>query len=125
MLVVTGCGKHVAVGGKVVFSDDGSPVPCGRVCFSTDDFQAFGDIKEDGTYVVGTLSTKDGLPPGSYKISITGALRATETLESGDVLTEPLVDAKYSGPSTSGLTANVSKGTTKFDFQLDRYGKKK
>jgi len=121
LLSLIGCGGNVNLGGKVTFSDDGSPLTCGRVCFSTENFQAFGDIKPDGTYVVGTLSSNDGIPPGTYKVYISGAVRATETLEGGDVLTEPLIDKKFTSPSTSDLTLTVPSAERRYDIQVERF----
>jgi hypothetical protein len=65
-----GCGKQLGLSGKVVFSDDGSPVTFGTVCFATSSFQAKGEIKPDGTFTMDSYDAADGLPPGNYKVCI-------------------------------------------------------
>ena len=132
LLSLTGCSGNVQLSGKVTFSDDGSPLTCGRVCFLADDLQAFGDLKADGTFVVGTSSPNDGLPLGSYKVFITGAVRTVEsvertqklgdeTLKIVDEVTESLIDKKFTSPSTSGLTLEVTPSTRHYPIRVERY----
>ena len=127
LLVLVGCGNKVKLQGKVTFSDDGNPVPCGFVCFETDTYSARGDIQPDGTFDVGSLGPKDGLPPGKYRVSISGAERVIgETPGSmGRTIKryESLIDTKYENGNTSGLTIDVDASTKKFEFQVDRYQK--
>jgi len=123
-----GCSNKVSLGGKVTFSDDGSPVPTGNVQFETDKFFAQGEIKSDGTYVVGTDKLTDGIPKGTYRVVVFA--EETTTVETpaqrqGDLPTsttrrKPLIDSKYNSGSTSGLTFTVDGKTKKFDFQVDR-----
>ena len=121
MLVLTGCGDKVKLKGKVVFSDDGSPVPIGVVCFETDTYSARGILAEDGTFDVGSLADKDGLPPGTYRVSITGAQKVIGQDARGANIYEPLVAAKFTSGSTSGLTIDVTAATKKFEFEVDRH----
>jgi len=118
-----GCSGQPGLKGKIVFSDDKTPVTHGMVNFVSDKGIARGTIQENGTYVVGSAKTNDGLPVGTYKIYFTD----TEHYEppapgSGAGLPKitPLIDKKYSSAETSGLTVEVKRSMT-YDIELDRY----
>ena len=70
ILAFVGCSQNVKLGGKVTFPD-GEPLTSGMIIFSNDDFLARAEIRSDGTYDVGSLAQKDGLPPGTYRVYIT------------------------------------------------------
>jgi len=74
VLTTIGCSDKVIIRGKVTFSDDQSPLTVGQVVFQTDTLQARGTLKPDGTYILGTLSEKDGIPKGTYNVTITNAM---------------------------------------------------
>ena len=114
-VVCIGCSDHVGLSGKVVFSDDGSPVPRGTVMFATPTFQAKGDINPDGTFTMGSYSATDGLPPGTYTVAIIGANTST-----GDDGTYYLLDPKWTSPSTSEYTVEVQKTTRNLVIEVDR-----
>ena len=78
ILTAIGCSDKVPMRGKVTFSDDQSPLPVGQVSFQSDTVLARGYLKPDGTYVLGTNTEKDGLPKGTYRVSVDYAL-ATES----------------------------------------------
>ena len=83
LLFLSGCGNQQKLGGQVVFSD-GEPLKTGTIFFSKSDFLARAHIKQDGSYDVGSFGAKDGLPPGTYKVFITGALEAVEIQPKSD-----------------------------------------
>ena len=120
-------------GRKVTYSDDGSPVVQGGVVFRTPTFIAQGAIKEDGTYSVGTDKANDGLPPGTYQVTVIGTAETVfgpprDPNSSSDlpsVTMTPKVDPKFEDPATSGLTATVGGSTRKYDIQVDRFVDKK
>jgi hypothetical protein len=125
LVFIFGCGSgKVPLGGTVTFSDDGSPVPLGSVSFSTPTFSASGTISVDGTYVIGTDTLSDGIPKGTYEVSV----YADETIEipprtpdgTPDYKSTSLIDPKYNHGSTSGLTFTVDGKNKKFDIQVDR-----
>ena len=129
--VLSGCSDKSSLGGKVTFSDDGTPVTKGIITFTSDKLQSQGMIKPDGTYVVGTLKMDDGIPPGTYRVTVGGAddvvFAERPDGGGGTVRTEirtPLIDAKYQSPDTSGLSLTVDGKTGKFDIKLDRAAKK-
>ena len=76
LLIVSGCGDKVAMHGKVTFSDDQSPLTVGQVSFQSDTILARGYLKPDGTYILGTDTQKDGLPKGTYRVSVDYAVEA-------------------------------------------------
>jgi hypothetical protein len=73
VMLLTGCGNNIKLSGRVVFPD-GEPLTTGTIYFAKPDFQARANIRPDGYYNVGSLSEKDGLPPGIYKVYILGAI---------------------------------------------------
>lgn len=114
-----GCGKgHVGLGGRVTYSDTGEPLERGTVSFATSTFLARGEVTQNGHYRVGTFTDKDGLPKGTYRVFITGAVRVEGSTESPIV--HALIDKKYSSPETSGLTLEIDRTNKQFDIQVDR-----
>ena len=73
LVLCVGCGKNVPLKGKVL-DKDGNPITVGMVNFVSEQGLSRAKIRSDGSYVVGTLKETDGLPPGKYKVYITGAV---------------------------------------------------
>ena len=113
-LVFCGCGgSNIKFSGKVTFPD-GEPLTVGLVCFSTSTFMASGELQSDGTYSLGSLAEKDGIPPGKYKVYVQGA--AVET----DGRMTSLIDSKFTEAASTPLEYEVSKGTPpQFDFVVE------
>ncbi|MDR1962501.1 MAG: carboxypeptidase-like regulatory domain-containing protein [Planctomycetaceae bacterium] len=84
LLTLTGCSDKIKLSGKVTYPD-GEPLKTGTIMFSKPDFLARAHIKADGSYDVGSLSAKDGLPPGKYKVFITGAIESVSVTEKPSV----------------------------------------
>ena len=126
VIFLAGCSNgNVSLKGKVTFSDDDNPLSVGTVCFESDSTLARGDLNPDGTFVVGTLRTHDGLPPGNYRVYITGAIKPMNMNSSGKTggtasMFEPLVDQKFLRASTSGLSIDVTSSTKVYNFSVDR-----
>ena len=131
---ILGCSTNVPFGGRVTFSDDGSPLTEGIVCFETNTFLARGQLDKNGCYDLGTYGAKDGIPKGEYRVYITAAMKsvgADAVLSPGQEgynpayaalpPSAPLLDKKYDTGQTSGLTATIDGTTKTFDFQVDRY----
>ena len=130
VVCIIGCSKNCKVTGKVTF-DDGSPLTKGTVCFESTKEQCKGEIDSSGSYTMGYLGTSDGVPPGDYKVFIVGAVDDTgETITSRNrrvdsrwtreqPVVQPLINAKYTLSSTSGLTCTVN-GSTKYDIKVSK-----
>jgi hypothetical protein len=120
----TACGSGLcSLRGKVTFSDDGTPLSCGTVLFENESTRSKGKVNTDGTYIVGTLSNTDGIPPGTYKVSVIETYKPVENAGSGNMdvpQSESLIDAKYADASTSGLIITVDSKTKVFDIHVDR-----
>jgi len=122
VLMTVGCSdSKVQLSGKVTFSDDGTPLEAGTICFTTETYAARGVLAQDGTYTASSVNPKDGLPPGKYRVYISGAHRVIERGPGEMPLYIPLIDTKYEDSETSGLELEVSAKTKTFDIQVDRY----
>jgi hypothetical protein len=123
VLTFTACGSGLcSLRRKVTFSDDGTPIPCGIVMFDNEQTRSKGKINSDGTYIVGTLSDADGIPAGTYKVSVTGTYKPAENINSNNMdvsQSESLIDAKYANASTSGLTVTVDSKNKIFDISVE------
>jgi len=114
-LVVAGCGGQgfVPAGGKVTF-DDGTPVGGGGIAFQTSTFMADGQINADGTFTLSSLGPGDGLPPGTYKVTVGW------TENDANERTIYRVDPIFGDPDTTTLTAEVIKGKNQFEFVVTK-----
>ena len=97
---------------------DGNPVTFGVVIFTTETFQSSGEIKEDGSYRMGSVGTKDGVPPGEYKVYVGGATKPDPTDPIG-MRRLRLVQDKYYDPEDSGLTITVPAPGNRYDIVLE------
>jgi hypothetical protein len=120
-LLSVGCSGKSKVTGKVTFSD-GTPLTTGEVRFETTSFLASGKIQSDGSYRLGSVSESDGVPKGSYRVSIYALdfSHITPEMNIADAPPgKPLVAEKFRSGETSGLTCEVN-GTTKFDITVEK-----
>ena len=123
LVLMSGCGSgNQSLSGKVTFTDDDSPVPMGIVQFNSATSFSQGEIKSDGTYIVGTNALTDGIPPGTYTVTV----HATEYTEirgadgSFSSQSKPLIHSKYNNADTSGLTFTADGKMRTFNIQVDR-----
>ncbi|MDR3199609.1 MAG: hypothetical protein LBU34_17205 [Planctomycetaceae bacterium] len=121
LVLIIGCSGKTQVSGKVTF-DDGSPLTTGEVRFESAGFLASGKIQSDGTYRLGSVTKSDGVPKGSYKVSIF-AMDESGILPGmlpGDApVPQSLVAQKYRSGETSGLVCEVNDSTT-FDVTVEK-----
>lgn len=125
---IVGCGKgYVPMGGTVTFSDDGTPLTKGTVCFEQGPHYARGTIDEQGRYTLGFDKPGSGLPKGTYNVYVTDVMVEDGVIESSSSMgtsTRPkyrnLVDPKYNSAVTSGLTVVVDGSSKTFDFTVGR-----
>ena len=121
LLLLAGCSGNVGLKGKVVFSDDQSPVPTGTVFFEKGGYLARAVIQPNGTFTVGSVKSKDGLPPGTYGVYITSAHQVVGKCELGIDIYGTLIDEKYTKSSTSDISIDVTASTKYVEFIVDRY----
>ena len=130
LLVLTGCGSgNYAVSGKVVFSDDGSPVSTGTVAFEAGSHLFRGLIQPDGTFVMGTQRANDGVPSGKYRVyvlaeKVTSTPTGDKTSEGEEevlIEVEQLVDEKFTKSSTSGIEIDITGPKKDLEIKVDRY----
>ena len=122
-LFAAGCNSGTGVKGKVTF-DDGTPLTVGTVLFETETEQMIGAIQKDGTYWMSPDGKKVGIPNGTYRVAISGAVEPTGEFDpdrGGRQIMRPLIDEKFITPSTSGLTCEVN-GARTFDITVTRPG---
>jgi hypothetical protein len=121
LLACAGCSssKGYPVTGKVVVN--GQPAGGAIVVLTpvanpgTMDKKPSGMAKDDGTFVLNTLTESDGVAPGEYLVSITwpGKPRPSgpaKGLAGGDderATTPDQLRGKYSDPQTSGLKVTI------------------
>lgn len=124
-----GCSNNVPLSGTVTFSDDGSPVPVGTVCFVNDAVYARGTLTANGRYTLGFRKAGDGIPPGVYGVCVTGAQKplgmsdapgSAKGSKDGVMTYQELIAQKFQSRTTSGITCTVDGSTRTFDFKVDR-----
>ena len=117
LLSCLGCGSDlVKVSGKVTL--DGQSLQSGTVVFQAPGMaMAVGNLDAAGRYELRT-GQQAGVSAGQYRVTIT-AFRLIDQGDDGPApIPELLTPAKYNIPDTSGLTADVQRGSSSFDFVL-------
>jgi len=98
-----GCGGgQIKAHGTVKFTD-GTPLTHGIVVFATPQHQYTGKIEQDGSFRLGGLVEKGGLPVGSYKVSIQNAMMGDELI----------IPVKYTSDSSSGISFEITNESAK------------
>ena len=114
-----GCGgENVQISGKVTYSD-GKPMPGGVICFDNGQTSAIGRIKDNGTYTLGSLKARDGIPPGPYNVYFINTQLLETDPQSGISKNVELVSPKFKRSATSGLKYEVMGRATGVDFTVD------
>lgn len=116
---LNGCGGNPSLKGKVTFAD-GSPLTVGTVVLDNGSTLSRATIQPDGTFVVGTAKAKDGIPPGTYKVYITGAAEMLDNPEGRfPPPTRQLIHSKHADVKTSGLVVTVEQSNKPLEIQVD------
>ena len=126
ILAFAGCGPSseiVPVTG-VAKLKDGTPLPGGRVFLTGGEKGANGQIKPDGTFVLGTATMSDGAKPGSYKVFVVGAAepdtRSYDDKAMGIGKAPPsLIHPRYNTAATSDLKVEIKPPKTHLELVLD------
>lgn len=127
VLAGSGCGGSgstvVPVSGVVRL--DGKPLSAGRVTFWPDSGRsASGWIDDDGRFVLGTFSERDGATVGHHRVTVTPASRGPTGPPDFDRDQAPRgwprspIKPEYSNPDSSGLEFDVQPGTNRFAIDL-------
>jgi hypothetical protein len=107
---VAGCGQSGMhpVSGRVVYPD-GTPLTAGKVVIDTGNALtgSWGSIRPDGTFVMGTNTPDDGVPPGTHRVYIHGAFEPPADPNNPPPNPKALVHARFTNPAESGLTFTV------------------
>ena len=137
--LVLGCGSKLpetaVVQGHVTV--DGRAVTAGKIGFFPEHgVPAFGEIQSDGSYILTTFSPGDGAMLGPHRVTVQSVLiiQAQPDPQSFEEeiaqattpqrrrppvpLVQHRVPQRYEREQTSGLTAQVERGTNKIDFPL-------
>jgi hypothetical protein len=121
----SGCGTGVyPVEGRVVWSD-GSPTTelnNSIVLFenAAANTSAQGQIKPDGSFTLTTNTPDDGALPGEHRVAIIEVGRKPLGGPDASLMAPGAMDARFSDPNTSGLTANVEPGVNKITLTVER-----
>ena len=116
VLLLTGCGDKEKLSGKVVFSD-GQPLTTGTIYFTNNNYTARAHLRENGTYDVGSLSERDGLPAGTYKVYISGAIE--NNADPTDETMRLLIAPEFASESKTPLTITVP-GERVYNITVER-----
>jgi len=130
LFLCVGCGKNVPLRGKVL-DEDGNPITLGMVNFVSDKGLSRGEIRSDGSYIVGTLKETDGLPPGTYKVYVTGAVipvpsqRPAIVDSMGQTIPpmpdlQHLISPKYTTEANTPLTCEVPAKGNRYDVVVEK-----
>jgi len=119
--VLAGCGdgrpKVVPVSGRVLI--DGQPVRSGTICVIPENARAAaGDIGPDGWFVLSCFGERDGVTPGTHRVTVTSFERID------DMTRKWLVPKKYSDIDGSGLTVTVDGPNDSLTVNLTWGGEK-
>lgn len=118
-----GCSENLQVKGTVTFSDDGTPLDIGMILFESGAMVSRGNIKEGGAFTLSSEKQNDGIPPGTYKVYFSGALK-TEAGAMGPKII-PLVADKYNSASTTDIAITIDQSTkSPLEIKVDRPGTK-
>ncbi len=116
LALLLGCGSEppkTPIHGKVLYN--GKPLPFGVVMFQPVQGQvAQAEINSDGTFDLSTYRIKDGVIPGSYRVSVIcyeaqdpEGPASVENEGGGAWMGRPLIPLRYTRTKSSGLTAEI------------------
>jgi hypothetical protein len=115
-----GSGNTSPVRGKVLFKD-GTPLTGGLILFRPVDeklpVSARGDIRQDGTFILGTYQEGDGAVPGKYQVAITPPPRRKVREKPVE---NPIIHPRFESYETSGLEYDVKRGKNNFTIEVDK-----
>ena len=120
-LFLAGCGDTHPVSGKITYAD-GTPMPGGgQITFNPTDpatkVSARGIIQPDGTFKMGTHADTDGVPLGTYKVSIQPTPPKNPNRPPPDW---PPLQKKYMNQDRSELQFTVKAGRNEYKVVVEK-----
>jgi len=107
---IVGCSNgNITVKGQATY-DDGTPVNGGIITFESEAGVGRGDVDKNGYFVAGYVKDRDGLPPGTYKVSMPM------------ITFTPMVAGNQLSAQTTDITITVEKGKKNYDIVFKRPG---
>jgi len=112
-----GCGNAAVVTGTAKMAD-GTVIDRGTVSFFGENDMYTATIRSDGTFSPGVMRDGEGVPPGVYRISVSGVTR--EVMRPGSDYPDhvSLIAERYASRETSGLVIDTNQTRT-IDLVLD------
>jgi len=111
LISIAGCGGGLQPVRGTVKLADGKPAAGSQVVFEggpeneKKKVTARGDVREDGSFELGTIKPGDGVPPGKYKVQV----NPPPMVNAEAAYVSPF-NTKYSNFDTSGLEFEVKAG---------------
>ncbi|GHT10494.1 hypothetical protein FACS1894170_02660 [Planctomycetales bacterium] len=125
-IVIAGCGdSRILITGTITYEDDGSPMNTGNIQFESA-ANTYSGLIEDGKYKTGGQKAVQGIPPGEYKVWISGAYAQVSDGDKTGLGVLPLVADEYCSATKTPLSFEVKPGgATTFDIKVKRPERKR
>jgi hypothetical protein len=123
--LLSGCGTGVyKVEGRVVWPNGAPATELNNsiILFenAAANTSAQGQIKPDGSFTLTTNTPDDGALPGEHRVAIIEVGRKPLGGPDASLMAPGAMDARFSDPNTSGLTAKVEPGVNKITLTVER-----
>ena len=121
-LPLVGCGGTYNASVAGLATMDGAPLPSGSIAFIPDQPgpSSYAAILNDGSYVVNT-GREEGLPAGSYTVTVVSRERAIEDTSGRGLPPRPgkqITHAWYATKNSPPLKFNVESGSNEINLEL-------
>jgi hypothetical protein len=124
-----GCGSSLyPVDGKLIWKD-GTPateLAGSHVVFEQPDsnVSARGIVQFDASFKLTTDAPDDGVPAGEYQVLVIEVARKSLGSAESGAIAPGVMDARFSDPSTSELTAQVEPGPNNVILSVERHSRR-
>ena len=121
-LTLVGCGGTYNASVSGLATLDGSPLPSGSIAFIPDQPgpTSYAAILNDGTYVVNT-GREEGLPSGSYTVTVVSRERAIEDTSGRGLPPKPgkqITPGWYTAKQSTPLKFTIESGSNEINLEL-------
>ena len=105
-----GCSNgNISVKGQATY-EDGTPLNGGIISFESEGGVGRGNVDKNGYFVAGFLKERDGLPPGTYKVSMPM------------ISVTPMAASHQTSARTTDVTITVEKGKKDYNVVFKKPG---